>query len=54
MVLALARVKQDLRDQLQAAGIIDLVGDGFIFETLPTAERAYDRWSRRHPDAESG
>lgn len=54
VVLALARVKQDLRDQLQAAGIIDLVGDGFIFETLPTAERAYDRWSRRHPDAESG
>ena len=54
VVLALARVKQDLREQLKAAGIIDLVGDAFIFETLPTAEQAYDQWARRASGADSG
>lgn len=49
VVLAMARVKQDLRVQLDAAGFIDLVGDQFIFPTLPTAEEAYARWSREHP-----
>lgn len=54
VILALARVKQDLRDQLEAAGIIALIGDGFIFETLPTAEKAYDEWAGQHPDDPSG
>lgn len=38
---AMARVKQDLRDQLAAAGFVEKVGDRFIFATLPTAVRAY-------------
>lgn len=41
---AIARVKQELRDQLAAAGFVEKVGDEFIFATLPTAVRAYARW----------
>ncbi|MCC2591926.1 sulfate permease [Tessaracoccus sp. OS52] len=49
VVLAMARVKQDLRDDLEAAGFIELVGEDFIFPTLPTAEEAYDAWVRQNP-----
>ncbi len=38
---AMARVKQDLRDALQAAGLIDRIGEDRIFMTLPTAVAAY-------------
>ncbi len=41
IVFAMARVKQDLRDQLQAAGLLDKIGDDHIFMTLPTAVQAY-------------
>jgi sulfate permease, SulP family len=41
ITFALARVKQDLRDDLQAAGLIDRVGENLIFPTLPTAIAAY-------------
>lgn len=44
IVFALARVKQDLRDQLAVAGIVDAVGDERIFMTLPTAVAAYTDW----------
>ncbi|MGD8216033.1 sulfate permease [Aestuariimicrobium sp. Y1814] len=54
VVLALARVKQDLRDQLARAGIIDLVGEQFIFATLPTAEEAYEQWALEHPAGPTG
>ena len=43
---AMARVKQDLRDQLDAAEFSQKVGDNRIFATLPTAVRAYARWYR--------
>ncbi|MBC7309578.1 MAG: SulP family inorganic anion transporter, partial [Tetrasphaera sp.] len=42
--LALARVKQDLRTPLEAAGFIDRVGADRIFPTLPTAVAAYAAW----------
>ena len=42
--LALARVKQDLRDQLDAAGFLDRLGDDRLYATLPTAVDAYERW----------
>lgn len=42
--LALARVKQDLRYPLSAAGFLDRVGRDLIFPTLPTAVAAYARW----------
>ncbi|HST85709.1 MAG TPA: sulfate permease [Kineosporiaceae bacterium] len=44
IVLALARVKQDLRHDLAAAGFLDLVGQDRVFMTLPTAVAAYLRW----------
>ena len=42
IVFAMARVKQDLRDQLEAAGLIDKIGEDRIFMTLPTAVEAYN------------
>ncbi|MDO5513130.1 SulP family inorganic anion transporter, partial [Corynebacterium sp.] len=38
---AMARVKQDLYRRLEPTGFIDHVGPDYIFETLPTAVRAY-------------
>lgn len=43
IVLALARVKQDLRDDLEAAGFLDRLGPGRLFYTLPTAVEAFQR-----------
>jgi SulP family sulfate permease len=41
IVFAMARVKQDLRDELEAAGLLDKIGEDRIFMTLPTAVEAY-------------
>ena len=49
IVFALARVKQDLRDDLDAAGLLERIGPEHIFMTLPTAVAAYVDWYReRH------
>ncbi|HYZ69927.1 MAG TPA: sulfate permease [Mycobacterium sp.] len=45
IVFAMARVKQDLRVQLEAVGLIDKVGRDHIYPTLPTAVDAYRRAS---------
>ncbi len=47
IVFAMARVKQDLRDALEAAGLVDKIGADCIFMTLPTAVEAYR--NRRTP-----
>ncbi|WIY00462.1 sulfate permease [Amycolatopsis mongoliensis] len=44
VVFAMARVKQDLRDDLVAAGLVAKVGEERIFPTLPTAVRGYRDW----------
>jgi SulP family sulfate permease len=44
VVFAMARVKQDLRDDLDRAGFIDQVGAHRVFPTLPTAVTAYVVW----------
>jgi SulP family sulfate permease len=44
VVFAMARVKQDLRDDLERAGFIARVGEERIFMTLPTAVEAYVAW----------
>lgn len=44
---AMARVKQDTRDALAAAGFVAKVGEGRIFPTLPTAVAAYAAWYER-------
>jgi sulfate permease, SulP family len=43
IVFAMARVEQDLRDALEAAGLVDRIGVDRIFMTLPTAVEAYRR-----------
>jgi high affinity sulfate transporter 1 len=48
IVFALARVKQDLRDDLDAYGLTVSVGPERIFPTLPTAVAAYRNWARLH------
>ena len=46
IVFALARVKQDLLDDLEAYGLAEAVGRDLIFPTLPTAVTAYRKWCR--------
>ncbi|NUS14942.1 MAG: sodium-independent anion transporter, partial [Streptomyces sp.] len=46
VVFALARVKQDLLDDLEAYGLVESVGRELIFPTLPTAVAAYREWCR--------
>lgn len=41
VVLALARVKQDLRRDLDTAGLTARVGESYLFPTLPTAVAAF-------------
>lgn len=41
IVFAMARVKQDLRDDLDNAGLLDKVGADRVFATLPTAVAAF-------------
>ncbi|MDV9186741.1 sulfate permease [Streptomyces sp. SR27] len=50
IVFAMARVKQDLRDDLDAYGLADSVGADLIFPTLPTAVAAYQDWHRTRED----
>ncbi|QZT63438.1 SulP family inorganic anion transporter [Mycolicibacterium austroafricanum] len=45
IVFAMARVKQDLRDALTAAGVIDAIGEDRLYMTLPTAVEAYRAWA---------
>lgn len=51
IVFAMARVKQDLVDELTATGILERIGPDRIFPTLPTAVAAYERATGRGPSA---
>lgn len=53
IVFAMARVKQGLRDQLDAYGLTAAIGTGLIFPTLPTAVAAYQEW-RAHSGNDVG
>jgi SulP family sulfate permease len=44
IVLALARVKQDLRDALAPTGLLDRIGDEHVFLNLRSAIEAHRRW----------
>ena len=50
IVFALARVKQDLRDELDAYGLSKSVGAERIFPTLPVAVAAYQAWRQAQGD----
>ena len=49
IIFALARVKQDLLDDLEAFGLTRKIGAERIFPTLPTAVAAYRQWASQHP-----
>jgi high affinity sulfate transporter 1 len=49
IVVALARVKQDLLDDLVAYGLADSLGSDLLFPTLPTAVAAYEAWRTDEP-----
>lgn len=53
-VMALARVKQDLRDQLGPTGFLERIGEDRIFPTLPTAVEAFHAWQAGGKDPEPG
>jgi len=44
VLFAMARVKQDLRDALESAGLLDRIGPENIHPTLPTAVAAFRQW----------
>ncbi len=49
ITFAMARVKQDLRHDLDSAGLVDKIGADLIFPTLPTAVAGYLRaYLERH------
>jgi MFS superfamily sulfate permease-like transporter len=49
VVFAMARVKQDLRDDLEGAGFVERMGADRLFPTLPTAVHGYLQWyTERH------
>jgi SulP family sulfate permease len=47
IVVALARVKQDLRDELAPTGFLERIGEDRIFLTLPTTVDAFREWQAR-------
>ena len=49
VVLALARVKHDLLQDLRHSGLADRIGADRIFPTLPTAVAAFQKEQRPHP-----
>jgi len=49
IVFALARLKQDLRDQLAPTGLLDRIGEEHIFPTMPTALEGFREWERANP-----
>ena len=44
IIVALARVKEDLRDDLEPYGLADSIGRERLYPTLPTAMDAYHAW----------
>ncbi len=50
VVLAMARVKQELRGDLERSGLLASIGPEHIFPTLPTALDACRAWLAAHPD----
>ena len=49
ITLALARVKFEVRQDLQKAGLVDAIGPEHVFATLPTAVEAYRTWAATNP-----
>ncbi|WP_343966569.1 SulP family inorganic anion transporter, partial [Oryzihumus leptocrescens] len=54
VVFAMARVKQDLREELRAFGLAQSVGEEHLYPTLPTAVAAYQGWASEHRTPAAG
>ncbi len=55
VVLALARVKVELAEDLRRVGLLESIGPDRVFPTLPTAVAAYARWyEQRHGQRPAG
>jgi len=55
VVFGLVRMKMDLRDELAPTGILERIGEHYLFPTLPTAVAAYRDWLRTHgPPTQDG
>jgi SulP family sulfate permease len=54
IVVALARVKQDLREELAPSGFLARIGEDHIFPTLPTAVEAFRAWQASRADDSDG
>lgn len=52
VVFAMARVKLEIREQLNVGGFIDRVGTSRIFPTLPTAVAAFEQWRTARPETD--
>ena len=50
IVFAMARVKRDLQNELDAFGLTATLGRDRIFPTIPTAVDAYEQWRGEHAD----
>ena len=48
IVFAMARMKQDLRSDLERTDLLEQIGEDHIFPTLPTAVDAFRRWDAGH------
>jgi SulP family sulfate permease len=48
IVFAVARMKQDLRSDLDRTDLLKRIGEDHIFPTLPTAVDAFRRWDAEH------
>jgi len=46
IVFGLARIKQDLRAELEPSGLLERIGEEHLFPTLPTAVDAYRAWQQ--------
>ena len=44
VIFAMARVKQDLREQLILGGVLEVVDEERLYPTLPTAVEAFEAW----------
>jgi len=54
IVFALARVKSEIRAELDATGLVKRIGPELLFATLPTAVAAYREWHRRELGSDPG
>jgi SulP family sulfate permease len=46
IVFAMARMKQDLRADLERTELLERIGEDHLFPTLPTAVEAFRRWQQ--------